>query len=66
MQRILIALGVVLVLIGLGWPWLAKLPLGRLPGDFVIERENLKVYFPLATMILVSVILSLVLWLFRR
>ncbi len=66
MQRILIALGVMLVLIGLAWPWLARLPLGRLPGDIVIERENFRVYFPLATMILASVILSLVLWLFRR
>lgn len=66
MQRLLIVLGLVLVVIGLGWPWLSKLPLGRLPGDIVIERENLKVYFPLATMILVSVILSFALWLFRR
>ncbi len=66
MQRLLIVLGLVLVVIGLGWPWLSKLPLGRLPGDIVIERENLKVYFPLATMILVSLAVSLLLWLIRR
>ncbi len=62
----LIALGVALVVIGLAWPWLARLPFGRLPGDIVIERENLKIYLPLATMILVSVVVSLILWLFRR
>ena len=66
MQRVLIALGIVLVLVGLAWPWLSKLPFGRLPGDIVIERENLKVYFPLMTMILVSIVLSLFFWLFRR
>ncbi len=47
MQRLLIVLGLVLVLAGLAWPWLSKLPFGRLPGDIVIERENLKVFFRL-------------------
>lgn len=62
----LIAFGILLVLIGLAWPWLSRLPLGRLPGDIVIERDGLKVYFPLVTMLLVSALLSFVLWLLRR
>ena len=66
MQRVLIAFGILLVLIGLAWPWLSKLPLGRLPGDIVIERDGLKVYFPLVTMLLVSALLSFILWLLRR
>ncbi|HWS03274.1 MAG TPA: DUF2905 domain-containing protein [Gammaproteobacteria bacterium] len=66
MQRTLIILGVVLVVLGLLWPWLTKLGLGRLPGDIVIERNGLRVYFPLMTSLLVSVVLSLLFWLFRR
>ena len=66
MQRALIAVGILLVLIGLAWPWLSKLPLGRLPGDIVIERDGLKVYFPLVTMLLASALISLVLWVLRR
>ena len=66
MQRTLIALGVILLVIGLTWPWLSRLPLGRLPGDIVIDRPAFRFYFPLTTMILASLVLSLILWLFRR
>ena len=66
MQRLLIALGIVLLLLGLLWPWLGKLPLGRLPGDIVVEREGFSFYFPITTLVLVSGVLSLVLWLLRR
>jgi len=66
MRTLLIMLGLTFLALGLAWPWLSKLPLGRLPGDIVIERPDLKFYFPLATMILVSAILSFLLWLFRR
>jgi hypothetical protein len=52
--------------IGLLWPWLSKLPLGRLPGDIVVEREGFRFYLPLTTGILLSLIVSLVIWLFRR
>ena len=62
----LIIVGIAVLVAGLLWPWLSKLPLGRLPGDIVIERDGLKVYFPIMTMILVSVVLSLLLWLFRK
>jgi len=66
MTRILVTLGVILVIVGVAWPWLVKLGLGRLPGDIVIERENFRFYFPLTTMILVSLVLSLLVWLFRK
>ena len=66
MSRFLIVLGLVIVAIGLLWPMLSRLGLGRLPGDIVIERDNFTFYFPLATCILVSVLLSVVFWLFNR
>jgi hypothetical protein len=66
MQRIFIAVGVLLVLVGLAWPWLSKLPFGRLPGDIIVDRPGLKFFFPITTMIIVSVVLSLLMWLFRR
>ena len=65
MQRVLIALGVMLVLIGLLWPWLGKLPFGRLPGDIRIEKEGFVFYFPIVTGIVISVVVSLILWLLR-
>lgn len=66
MTRFLITLGIVLVAAGLLWPWLQKLGLGRLPGDIAIERENFRLYFPLATSLLVSLALSALLWLIGR
>ncbi|AKJ95868.1 hypothetical protein TVD_11120 [Thioalkalivibrio versutus] len=62
----LIIIGGLIVLIGLLWPWLGKIPWGRLPGDIVIERENARFYFPLTTMIIVSVVITILLALFRR
>jgi hypothetical protein len=64
--RWLVTVGVILVVVGLIWPWLARLGFGRLPGDIVIERENFRFYFPVTTMILVSLVLSLIFWLFRK
>ena len=66
MARWLIVLGVVLILAGLLWPWLGKLGLGRLPGDIVIERENFRLYLPITTSILISIVLSLILWWLNR
>jgi hypothetical protein len=57
---------VVLVVVGLLWPWLSRLGLGRLPGDIVIERENFRLYIPITTSILISLALSLILWLLNR
>ena len=65
-SRILVVLGLALVAAGLLWPILLKLGLGRLPGDVVIERESFRLYVPIATSMLISVVLSLLLWLFRR
>jgi hypothetical protein len=66
MQRTLIILGIALVLIGLLWPWLGKLPFGRLPGDILIDRPGLKVYIPITTIVLVSLVISVLFWLFRK
>ena len=66
MQRALIVVGLVLLVAGLAWPWLSKLPFGRLPGDFSVERENFSFYFPLATSVVVSIVISLLIWLFRK
>ena len=66
MQRTLIVIGLVLLVIGLAWPWLSRLPFGRLPGDFTVERENFSFYFPLATSIVVSIVVSVLIWLFRK
>ena len=66
MQRALIVVGIALVLIGLAWPWIAKLGLGRLPGDIRIEGEHGGFYFPIVTCLIISGALSLILWLLRR
>jgi hypothetical protein len=66
MQRLLIILGAVLLAAGLFWPWISKLPFGRLPGDIHIERENFSFYFPLTTSILVSLLIALILWVWRK
>ena len=66
MQRPLIIIGLVLLVAGIAWPWLSKLPFGRLPGDFTVERENFSFYFPLATSIVVSIVISVLIWLFRK
>ncbi|MBE9520961.1 MAG: DUF2905 domain-containing protein [Proteobacteria bacterium] len=66
MQKTLIGIGIIFLIVGLLWPWMGKLPIGRLPGDIVIERPNLKVYFPIATMIIISIIISLLSRFFRK
>lgn len=66
MQRLLILIGLILLVAGLAWPWLSKLPFGRLPGDIIVERENFRFYFPVTTGIVVSLVLSLLLWWLSR
>ena len=66
MAKWLIIAGALLILIGLLWPWVTRLGLGHLPGDIHIKREGFDFYFPLTTSIIVSLLLSLLLWLFRR
>lgn len=66
MQRSLIVLGLLIALVGLAWPWVSKLPIGRLPGDFMIDRPGFKLFFPFTTMVIISVVISLILMLFRK
>jgi hypothetical protein len=66
MARFLIIFGLSLFVLGFLWPYLGRLGLGRLPGDIVIERENFTFYFPLMTCLLISLVLSVVLWLLNR
>lgn len=66
MQRVLIAVGTVLLLAGLAWPWLSSLGLGRLPGDIRIETDHGVFFFPIVTCVIISVVLSLVIWFIRR
>ena len=66
MARWLIIAGVVLIVLGLAWPLLSKLGLGRLSGDIRVERDGFTFYFPLTTGLIVSAVLSLILWFFRK
>ncbi len=66
MGRFLIILGLALVALGLAWPWLGKLGIGRLPDDIHIVREGWSFYFPVTTGLLISVVVSVVLWLLRK
>ncbi|HOO90941.1 MAG TPA: DUF2905 domain-containing protein [Syntrophales bacterium] len=66
MQKFLIILGLLLIIAGLLWPWLGAIPFGRLPGDILIDKPNIKVYFPITTMLLISIVISLIVWFFRR
>jgi hypothetical protein len=64
--KTLIVIGVILIGAGLLWLASSRLGLGRLPGDIVIERENFRVYLPLGTCLLISVLLSAVFWIIGR
>lgn len=66
MSRTLIIIGLCLVILGVLWPWLQKAGLGRLPGDIVMERDGFRLYFPITTSIIVSIVISLIFWLMRR
>jgi hypothetical protein len=66
MQRALIVIGLAIAAAGALWPWVSQLPLGRLPGDIRIEGDSGGFYFPLVTCLVISVVLSLLVWLFRK
>lgn len=66
MSRFLITFGIILIAVGVLWPWLQKLGLGRLPGDIVVERENFRIYVPIMTSLLISFVLSVLLWWLNR
>lgn len=66
MQKTLIIIGITILGIGLLWPWLGKIPFGRLPGDIIIDKPGFKFYFPITTMIIISVVISLILWFLQK
>lgn len=66
MQKSLILIGIAIVVIGVLWPWVSKIPFGRLPGDIIIDRPGFKMFFPITSMLLVSGVISLVMWFFRK
>ena len=66
MQRALIVVGLAVLAAGVLWPWIARLTLGRLPGDIRVESANGGFYFPIVTCLVISVVVSLILWLFRK
>jgi hypothetical protein len=65
-NKLLIIIGAILVIIGFLWPWLGKIPFGRLPGDIIVSKPNLKFYFPITTMVIISIVLSVILWLLKK
>jgi Protein of unknown function (DUF2905) len=66
MSRTLIIVGLAIAAVGFVWPWVTRLGLGRLPGDIYIQRDNFTFYAPITTGILISLVLSLILWLWPR
>lgn len=66
MNRFLIVIGAFCILAGIGWHWLARIPFGRLPGDIHIVRNGFSFHFPIVTCIVISVLVSALLWLLRR
>ena len=66
MQRLLIGIGLVVLLAGIVWPFLSRIGLGRLPGDIFVQRGGTTFYFPVVASIIISIVLSALLWLFNR
>ena len=66
MQRFLIGLGLVTLLAGIAWPVLSRIGIGRLPGDISFQRGGTSFYFPIVTCIVLSIVLSALMWLFNR
>lgn len=66
MQRVLVTFGLVLLVVGLAWPWLGRLGWGRLPGDIVLRHGSFSFYFPIVTCLVLSIVLSLLFWLLNR
>jgi Protein of unknown function (DUF2905) len=66
MSRWLILVGTGLILLGVLWPWLSRLGLGRLPGDIHVQRDGFDFFFPVTTGLLISAVVTLILWFLRR
>jgi hypothetical protein len=65
MRKALIILGLIVLLVGLFWPWLGRIPLGRLPGDIIISKPGFKFYFPITTSIIISIIIAVIMRIFK-
>jgi uncharacterized membrane protein (DUF106 family) len=65
-QKILIVVGIAFLIVGIFWSWISKLPFGKLPGDIVIDKPNIKMYIPITSMIILSLIISAILWLIKK
>lgn len=66
MQRLFIIIGILFIVIGIAWPWIKKLNLDNLPGDIIVKKQDFSFYFPLMTCIIISVVVSLLFWFFRK
>jgi hypothetical protein len=66
MARFLVIIGIIFLLLGVAWPWLFRMGLGHLPGDIYIQRKGFSFYFPITTGIIISVVLSVLFWIFRK
>lgn len=66
MAKWLVIIGIIFILVGVAWPWLSKLGIGHLPGDIYIERKGFSFYFPITTSIVISLVLSVLYWIFRK
>jgi Protein of unknown function (DUF2905) len=65
-NRLLVIVGVSVVVLGLAWPWVRRVPLFHLPGDIVIDRPGFKFFFPITTMLLISAVISIIAWVLRK
>lgn len=65
-SKVLIGIGALFILAGLLWPLIQKTGFGHLPGDLFIHRENFSFYFPITTSIIVSIILTIIIWLIQK
>ena len=66
MAKWLIIIGIIFILVGVAWPWLSKVGIGHLPGDIYIERKGFSFYFPITTSTIVSLVLSILYWMFKK
>jgi len=66
MTKWLIIIGIIFILVGMAWPWLSMLGIGHLPGDIDIKRKGFSFYFPVTSSIIISLVLSIIFWIFRK
>ena len=65
-QKILITAGIIILVVGFLWPWISKIPFGKLPGDIVVDKPGFKFIFPITSMVIISIVLSLIVWLIKK